>query len=144
MVILVAAEGQPLEEENRGYANAVELEVVRALEELDALAEFLASAVMDLGDPLYAARNYNKVSLASFENYKMDMLKSPDEKQAWVPDDETLKVMYEAEKDDVIRRVRHDSMRSLYINAVLIIICIVLFLTHWRWMRRVGRKYNTA
>jgi len=101
-------------------------------------------AVMDLGDPLYAARNYNKVSLASFENYKMDMLKSPDEKQAWVPDDETLKVMYEAEKDDVIRRVRHDSMRSLYINAVLIIICIVLFLTHWRWMRRVGRKYNTA
>ena len=101
-------------------------------------------AVMDLGDPLYAARNYNKVSLASFENYKMDMLKSPDEKQAWVPDDDTLKVMYEAEKDDVIRRVRHDSMRSLYINAVLIIICIVLFLTHWRWMRRVGRKYNTA
>jgi len=101
-------------------------------------------AVMDLGDPLYAARNYNKVSLASFENYKMDMLKSPDEKQAWVPDDETLKVMYEAEKDDVIRRVKHDSMRSLYIKAVLIIICIVLFLTHWRWMRRVGRKYNTA
>ena len=101
-------------------------------------------AVMDLGDPLYAGRNYNKVSLASFENYKMDMLKSPDEKQAWVPDDDTLKVMYEAEKDDVIRRVKHDSMRSLYINAVLIIICIVLFLTHWRWMRRVGRKYNTA
>lgn len=101
-------------------------------------------AVMDLGDPLYAGRNYNKVSLASFENYKMDMLKSPDEKQAWVPDDETLKAMYEAEKDDVIRRVKHDSMRSLYINGVLIIICIVLFLTHWRWMRRVGRKYNTA
>ncbi|MCK5080003.1 MAG: hypothetical protein KAR09_08665 [Bacteroidales bacterium] len=101
-------------------------------------------AVMDLGDPLYAGRNYNKVSLASFENYKMDMLKSPDEKQAWVPDDDTLKAMYEAEKDDVIRRVKHDSMRSLYINAVLIIICIVLFLTHWRWIRRVGRKYNTA
>ncbi|MCK5764519.1 MAG: hypothetical protein KAH26_00985 [Bacteroidales bacterium] len=101
-------------------------------------------AVMDLGDPLYAGRNYNKVSLASFENYKMDMLKSPDEKQAWVPDDETLKAMYEAEKDDVIRRVKHNSMRSLYINGVLIIICIVLFLTHWRWMRRVGRKYNTA
>jgi len=74
----------------------------------------------------------------------MDMLSSPDEKQAWVPDDETLKAMYESEKDDVIRRVRHDSMRSLYIDAVLIIICIVLFLTHWRWMRRLGRKYNTA
>ena len=101
-------------------------------------------AVMDLDDPLYAGRRSGKTSLASFENYKMDMLSSPDEKQAWVPDDETLKAMYESEKDDVIRRVRHDSMRSLYIDAVLIIICIVLFLTHWRWMRRLGRKYNTA
>ncbi len=101
-------------------------------------------AVMDLGDPLYASNNYNKASIASFENYKMDMLKSPDEKQAWVPDEETLKAMYEAEKDDRIRRVKHDSMRSLYINAALILICIVLFLTHWCWMRRVGRKYNTA
>ena len=101
-------------------------------------------AVMDLGDPLYAGRSSGKTSLASFENYKMDMLKSPDEKQAWIPDDETLRTMYESEKDDVIRRVRHDSMRSLYINAVLITICIVLFLTHWRWMRRLGRKYNTA
>ena len=101
-------------------------------------------AVMDLGDPLYAGRSSGRASLASFENYKMDMLKSPDEKQAWVPDDETLRAMYTSEKDDVIRRVRHDSMRSLYINAVLITICIVLFLTHWRWMRRLGRKYNTA
>ena len=101
-------------------------------------------AMMDLDDPLYAGRSSGKVSLASYENYKMDMLKSPDEKQAWVPDDETLKAMYESEKDDVIRRVRHNSMRSLYINAVLIVICIALFLTHWRWMRRMGRKYNTA
>ncbi|NQT77004.1 MAG: hypothetical protein HQ565_04765 [Bacteroidetes bacterium] len=101
-------------------------------------------AVMDLDDPLYAGRSSGKASLASFENYKMDMLKSPDEKQAWVPDDETLRAMFTSEKDDVIRRVRHDSMRSLYINAVLIIICIVLFLTHWRWMRKLGRKYNTA
>ena len=101
-------------------------------------------AVMDLDDPLYAGRSSGKASLASFENYEMDMLKSPDEKQAWVPDDETLRAMFTSEKDDVIRRVRHNSMRSLYINAVLIIICIVLFLTHWRWIRRMGRKYNTV
>ncbi len=101
-------------------------------------------AVMDLNDPLYASNNYNKASIASFENYKMDMLKSQGEKETWAPDDETMKAMYASEKDDRIRRVKHDSMRSLYINAVLIIICIVLFLTHWRWMRRLGRKYNTA
>lgn len=101
-------------------------------------------AVMDLGDPLYASNNYNKASIASFENYKMDMLKSQGEKETWAPDDKTLKAMYEAEKDDRIRRVKHDSMRSIYINGALILICFIMFLTHWCWMRRVGRKYNTA
>ena len=97
-------------------------------------------AVMDLGDPLYAGNNYNKTSIASFENYKMDIMKSQAENETWVPDDETLKAMYESEKDDRIRRVKHDSYRSLYINGALIFICIILFLTHWRWMRRVERK----
>jgi hypothetical protein len=97
-------------------------------------------AVIDLGDPLYASKNYNRASIASFENYKMDILKSQAENETWVPDDATLKAMYESEKDDRIRRVKHDSMRSLYINGVLILICIILFLTHWRWMRRVSIK----
>jgi len=97
-------------------------------------------AVMDLGDPLYAGNNFNKSSIASFENYKMDMLKSQGEKETWSPDDETLRAMYEAEKDDRIRRVRHDSMRTIYINGALLIIAIVLFITHWRWMQKLGRK----
>lgn len=97
-------------------------------------------AVMDLGDPLYAGNNYNKSSIASFENYKMDMLKSQGDKETWSPDDETLRAMYEAEKDDRIRRVRHDSMRTVYINGALLIIAIVLFITHWRWMQKLGRK----
>ena len=96
-------------------------------------------AVMDLGDPLYAGNNHNRASIASFENYKMDMMKSQAENETWVPDDATLKAMYEAEKDDRIRRVKHDSFRNLYINGALIFICIILFLTHWRWMRRVSR-----
>ena len=97
-------------------------------------------AVMDLGDPLYAGNNHNRASIASFENYKMDMMKSQAENETWVPDDATLKAMYEAEKDDRIRRVKHDSFRNLYINGTLIFICIILFLTHWRWMRKVERK----
>ena len=100
----------------------------------------LISAVMDLGDPLYSSNNYNKESIASFENYKMDMLKSQGEKETWAPDDETLKAMYEAEKDDRIRRVKHNSMRSIYINVALILICLIMFFTHWRWMRKLGKK----
>ena len=100
-------------------------------------------AMMDLGDPLYAGNNYNKASIASFENYKMDILKSQTEKETWAPDDATLLAMYESEKDDRIRRVKHDSMRSIYINSVLILISLILFLTHWIWMRRLGRKEDT-
>jgi len=94
-------------------------------------------AVMDLGDPLYAGRGYNQTSIASFDNYKMEILKSQDSKETWKPDDETLKAMYEAEKDDRIRRVKHDSMRSIYINGVLMLISLILFGTHWRWMRKL-------
>jgi hypothetical protein len=94
-------------------------------------------AMMDLGDPLYASKGYNQSSIASFENYKMEVLKSQDNKETWNPDDETIRSMYEAEKDDRIRRVKHDSMRSLYINVMLILITLILFGTHWRWMRKL-------
>ena len=94
-------------------------------------------AMMDLGDPLYASKGNNQSSIASFENYKMGVLKSQDNKEAWNPDDETIRSMYEAEKDDRIRRVKHDSMRSLYINGMLILITLILFGTHWRWMRKL-------
>ena len=96
-------------------------------------------AVMDMGDPIYAGNRYNKPSIASFENYKMDMLKSQSDKETWVPDNATLRSMFEAEKIDHIQRVKHDSLRNIYLNGSLIIICIVLFLTHWRWMRKLGK-----
>lgn len=101
-------------------------------------------AMMDLSDPLYAGNRYNKASIASFETYKMDMLKSQSENETWVPDDATLQSMYEAEKDDHIRKVKHDSMRNIYINVTLIIICLILFGTHWTWMRRLNKKALNA
>lgn len=103
----------------------------------------IINAVMDLSDPLYSNFRYKQESIASFENYKMDILKSQAEKETWAPDDATLKAMYESEKDDRIRRVKHNSFQNILVNGTLIIICIVLFLTHWRWMRRLNKKYNT-
>jgi hypothetical protein len=96
-------------------------------------------AVIDLGDPLYASNSYNKASIASFENYKMDILKSKADEESWSPDDETLRAMYESEKNDRINKVKHDSNRSLIINGALLLISIILFLTHWRWMRKTGK-----
>ena len=103
----------------------------------------LVMAILDLGDPLHAGRRISgEPSLASFENYRADILRSaPDEAQAakagYVLDEQTLRTMYEAAKTDKIQTIRHQSNRTIVIDSVLIVICIVLFVTHWRWVQKL-------
>lgn len=105
----------------------------------------LVNAVLDLSDPLHSGWTpAGSPSLASYENYKMDILKSlpkGEESAAttYVPDDQTLKVMYEAAREDKIQSVRHNSNKNIIVSSFLIIICIVLFVTHWRWMRNLSK-----
>ncbi len=104
----------------------------------------LVYAILDLGDPIHAGWTPpGAPSLASFDNYKMDILKSaPREGEAanrYIPDDQTLRTMYEAAKNDKIQSVRHESNRTVVIDTILIVICIVLFVTHWRWMRKLAK-----
>jgi hypothetical protein len=103
----------------------------------------LVGTLFDLSDPLHSGGFFGQPSLASFENYKMDVLKSQKEGQkesAYVPDDQTLRAMYEAAKADRIQQVRLNAHRQLTVNAFLILACIALFTTHWRWMRKVARE----
>ena len=103
---------------------------------------FLVNAIIDLGDPLHAGWTQpGSPSLASFENYKMDILKSSQKGDeaataSYVPDDQTLRAMYEAAKADKIQSVKHQAHRALIIGGLLIAICVALFMTHWRWMRK--------
>jgi hypothetical protein len=100
------------------------------------------NAIIDLGDPLYADGNYGyRHSLASYENYKMDVLSTADKELTYTPDDETLKTMFEAAKADKIQSVEHRAKRTLLVNGLLIVLCALLFTTHWIWMRR---RYRTA
>ena len=105
----------------------------------------LVSAILDLGDPLHAGYTpAGTPSLASYDNYRMDILKSvprdgESAKTAYLPDDQTLRAMYEAAKDDKIQRERHEANRTIIIDCILIVICTVLFVTHWRWMRKLSK-----
>lgn len=105
----------------------------------------LVSAILDLGDPIHAGWTPpGAPSLASYDNYKMDILRSmPKEgdaaKSAYLPDDTTLRAMYEAAKNDKIQFVQHESHRTIIIDSILIVICIVLFVTHWKWARRLSK-----
>jgi hypothetical protein len=109
-------------------------------------ASTLVYAVLDLGDPIHAGFTpAGTPSLASYDNYKMDILRSvPKEsesaKAGYIPDDQTLRAMYEAAKNDKIQNVRHDANRTIVIDSILIAICIVLFLTHWRWLRKLSKS----
>jgi hypothetical protein len=107
----------------------------------------LVNAIMNLGDPLHAGTSYASQmapSLASFENYKMDILRAPQkegetQKATYIPDDQTLRTMYEAAKSDKIQFAQHEANRSIIVDSLLIIICVALFGTHWRWMRKLAR-----
>lgn len=99
-------------------------------------------ALMDLTDPLNAHRTYGKdaPSLASFDNYKIDIIKSLDPAHEISLEDATLQSMYTAAKDDAIAKVVHDSYRSIIVNGLVLFICIILFLTHWMWMKKLSKN----
>ena len=103
------------------------------------------NAILNMADPLHSGSiPPGSPSLASFEIYKMDMLKTSQKndeqtKAAFIPDDQTLKAMYDAARDDKIQFVKHNSNSSIIVSGLLLIICIVLFITHWRWMKNLGK-----
>jgi hypothetical protein len=106
----------------------------------------LVNAIIDLGDPLHSGYTPpGSPSLASFENYKMDMLKTTHQGDAstttsYIPDDETLRAMFEAAKNDKIQSTRHESTKDMMIGSMLMVICIILFITHWRWMQKIAKS----
>ncbi len=103
------------------------------------------NSLMDRTDPLHSGYNPpGSPSLASFENYKMDILKSSQRSEgpnqsSYVPDDNTLRTMFESAKSDKIQTSMHNANRNLLISSLLLVICIILFVTHWRWLRKISK-----
>lgn len=108
----------------------------------------MVTAILNLGDPIHSGWNpAGTPSLASFEIYKMDVLKTTKTDNTttqanFIPDDQTLRAMYDAAKADKIQSVRHDSHKDIIVSSILILICIVLFVTHWRWMRNINKAVS--
>ena len=96
----------------------------------------LVSSIIDRNDPLYAGRS--DINLASFENFKMDVLKSTQKDQVYIPDEETLRKMYEEAKEDKIKRVKHYTFRDIVVSSLVIFIALILFWSHWRLMKKMN------
>lgn len=105
----------------------------------------LVGGLFDLSNPLHVSEGLGypvPKNLTSFESYKMDILNPPygaqnAAKSNWIPDDETLRRMYEAAKTDKISTVRFRALRSITIDVVIILTAAVFFVLHWRWIRRL-------
>ncbi len=106
----------------------------------------LITAIIDLGDPIHAGfTTPGSPSLASYENYKVDVMRSlskdtETKKESYVPTEQELKSMYEAALNDKIQSAKHQSNKFVLINSFLIAICIVLFVVHWKWMRKIAKS----
>jgi hypothetical protein len=104
----------------------------------------MVSSIIDLGDPLHAGFNMqNAPSLASFENYKMDILKAQSGTTVaatFTPDDATLRSMYASARADKIAEQNHTAKRTILVSGLLIVISSILFLLHWRWMRKLPKE----
>lgn len=98
----------------------------------------LVSSIIDRNDPLYAGRS--DLNLASFENFKMDVLKTSQKDQAYIPDEETLHKMYDEAKTDKIKRVEHNTYKGIIVSSFIIVVALILFGTHWWLMKKV--KYE--
>lgn len=114
-------------------------------------ANKVIDSAFDLSEPLraeqYGGRGY---SLTSFESYQRDRTNQGVPRQRPEPamaegtaatppsplTDAELRQMYQDERNDQIGNVKFRATRSLVSSLLMMLIASVLFLTHWRWLRR--------
>lgn len=111
----------------------------------------VVDAVIDLSDPIRAdAGAYGRSgrSLSSFELYKLDAQRDPRPPAQPTPvgvtpskaptenlSDTDLRRLYEAEREQAIGNVKFRAMRTLIGSGLFIVVSLILFLVHWRWLR---------
>ena len=112
----------------------------------------VVDAAIDLSDPIRAeGGGYGRTGrpLSNFEIYKMDVRREPDPRRAMpMPvgtapvtradtlSDVELRKLYDAEREQVIGNVKFRSTRTLVGSLLLIIVAVILFAIHWRWLRQ--------
>ncbi len=95
----------------------------------------LISSLIDKADPLYSSRSAEHLS--SFESYKLERMKSVDKDQVYVPTDQELMAMYEADKTNILKRIMHGINKSLMVSGLILIVSVLLFIIHWRIMKKL-------
>ena len=114
----------------------------------------VVDAVIDLTDPIRAeGGGYGRMgrSLTNFEVYKLEARREPRRPETisatpgttttstamrdTLSDDE-LRRMYDAEREQAIGNAKFRATRTLIGSLLLITLSAILFVVHWRWLKR--------
>lgn len=108
----------------------------------------VVDAVIDLSDPIRAeGGGYGRLGgpLTNFELYKLEARRQPRGPTRVGPgpsaadtdslSDADLRRLFEAERETAIGNVHFRAMRSLIGSGLLIVVALILFVVHWRWLR---------
>ena len=120
---------------------------------LATIAVFFAStasvvgALYDRANPLRT--EYGGPALTSFQAYKATHgnLNPARDKASTTPDtlsDAALQEQYSARVADRIATVRYQTAKTIGTQSFLVLLAIGLFLTHWRWVRRLSARAAAA
>lgn len=111
---------------------------------LISLSEII-TAFIDKQDPLHANLYQMNENLASFEIYKMNVLKQTKTEGetttgSYIPNNDEIKAMYDAAINQRISTANHQYNRTFIVNGFLVLLSLVLFCTHWIWMKKLIKK----
>jgi hypothetical protein len=99
----------------------------------------VVSSAFELSNPLASGGwpyAYGAGDLSSFEAYKATYLRGlPGEKPPPALSDDDLRAQYEAVRSSRIADARFEATKSLTTSLILLIVAVVLFVTHWRWLK---------
>jgi len=109
-------------------------------------ASVIVNNVFDLANPIQAGLAFES-SLSSFEAYEATYQKdqrslvggAAREARADTASEATLRKRYDALRADRTSRVRFQSWKAITTSGLLLIISVILFTVHWRWMRKLAR-----
>ena len=103
----------------------------------------ILNAFFDRANPLQSESPFG-ASLTSFESYKATYRREStmfDRSEGAKPDttsDASLHARYDALVTDRVAATRYRTAKSLTVGFIFLLISIALFVTHWRWVRRLN------
>jgi len=148
-VAVIVHKGEDVDRPNRmahlyGYTVCL-ISLVIALITLSSIL----NAAFDRANPLQSESPFG-ASLTSFESYKATYRREQavfDRAEGAKPDtlsDTSLRTRYDALVRDRIASTRYRTGKSITIGLIFLVLSVVLFLTNWRWVRRLNGSQRAA